>query len=535
MAQSNSFSYLEGTNYTPTALAMAKRRLRGSNVSHFTKMVDPHLSHALLEALEDNLDWAPHNQFYIDELKKSFLDPKITKNFNNHSKVYENAASFHSKSTAPAFWNRNFRKAISWLEQCFKVSLTPLSFGHERAMLDALTNKRASAGVIAEGTKADNVDVIFRTFTDMKRMIQDGEPIDTLAMSFHRSQISKYLVDGKVDSSNIKYKDRLVWGLDGATTTIEAQYAIPLIEYMSSHVTWYAGGKDFETLHGSILGHLRNTSYWYSLDFSGFDQTVPGWLIDAAFQVIKKCFPQSAKKELEWIAHNFIHTKLLLPDGSVFIKHKGIPSGSFFTQAVGSICNALVIMTYLISVEDGERKDPLNAVYSLMGTHDPRRVRMFTMGDDNLFMYRKPVDIRSLARYVSKVFGMKIHPDKTDFGEGSLYTKTWPKFLKRQWSVNGIYRDPLEVFVNVCHPERWRSYKTGTPWDILIGLWITYPSGFRKCFTLEYLYKRKVQSTGDVGLTMEYRELPGSLKALGNKGVAQLDHRLKRLIRYVDV
>jgi len=109
--------------------------------------------------------------------------------------------------------------------------------------------------------------------------------------------------------------------------------------------------KDILNLPTEIKGKAGVT-----LDWSSFDSTIPVWLIHEAFDVIWSTytFPsESIRKKFEpvfkYIKNYFIHTPIMLSDGVVWQKSHGIPSGSSFTQLVGSIVNILVTRTLLAS------------------------------------------------------------------------------------------------------------------------------------------------------------------------------------------
>jgi len=77
-----------------------------------------------------------------------------------------------------------------------------------------------------------------------------------------------------------------------------------------------------------------------TLDWKGFDTTIPPFLIKHAFEVVWSCYDFSSKGEryqkyfrtvFDFLIEYFINTPIMLSDGRVFKKSHGIPSGSSFT------------------------------------------------------------------------------------------------------------------------------------------------------------------------------------------------------------
>lgn len=518
-----------GTVYTPAELDDSILRMKRAGHDYYRKFVDYELLDAFkyLMTLNDD-DRYNFGATIIDELRSAVKDDRVTKMFKN-TKVTNSSFEHFLGSDKPNFvWNKNFRAASALLEKTLVKKMEPTIFQNQDELLESFSNKHASSGHIGLGSKADNIEEVWDRYVHLRESISNGNEPKTLALSFHRAQISSYIKDGHLSLDTIKYKDRLVWGIDAATVSVESQFAIPFIRHMMENCNWYAGGKSSEDL-GRMINKFTRTRYWYSLDFSQFDQTVPAWLIRHAFYLIGKCFGAEWNTQLKWICNNFINTQIVLLGGQVVEKHRGIPSGSNFTQAVGSICNALVILSYLFSISGESDPSRLEtAVLRKMGSASPYDMSMFTMGDDNLFFYDDELDIHSLSTYVENNFGMKVHPDKTDFGLNLDSTRRAPSFLKREWRKSGAYRNPLEIMVNTVHPERDRRSDNYNPYALVYGLYLTYPGAFGNYFTegdiLDRMAELKVLGSLQY---LEARDLPGSVRALGDKGVDYIRRRAK--------
>lgn len=92
-----------------------------------------------------------------------------------------------------------------------------------------------------------------------------------------------------------------------------------------------------------------------SFDFSNFDKTVTKQLIEIAFSILLCNIDMSHYQDREiprvdrlmkpwnYIKEYFINTSLLLSNGEVWQKSGCIPSGSYFTQLIGSIVNWIII------------------------------------------------------------------------------------------------------------------------------------------------------------------------------------------------
>jgi hypothetical protein len=475
----------------------------------------------------------------IEQLRLSAKDRSLTKMFYNHVPTVSNWDHFiDGKVNRPDFrWNENFRVAHNLLRKTLKIKkLSPINLTFEN--LDVIwSNKEASAGATNPRCSKDRSrHECLSEAQRIRDLIAEGKDFEEIwvpYVAFHRAQLGNLVSDGTAYSGEATEKDRLVLGEAGGSVTLEGCYAKPLIEHMVNNWFSYSGGDSSAETREKIR-ESRPSKYWTSLDFSKFDQTIQAWLIEDVFSIIKEFYSPEFHRELDWICYQFIHTWLVLPGGRIEQKHRGIPSGSNFTQVVGSMCNALVILTYIASrARMGTFEEKTRYVERELGfTYNNRRrkgdLTMFVMGDDNLLFHRSEIDLVNLNKYVHRVFGMEVHPDKVD-----NYWKSgqWPKYLKRVWKPNGEYRNPLDLAINVCHPERRRDYEGYSEWHIMYGLYLTYRLAFPAMLKEQFLLQ-KMEEHGGVKLLLDLKgpDLPGSLRHLGDRQRESLYTRAKSLL-----
>ena len=155
------------------------------------------------------------------------------------------------------------------------------------------------------------------------------------------------------DDGSFNPKVRLVWGFPLDQTIAEGKYARSAIQTLTRVKTPYVLG-----LTKSHIAARLSAFQWSplvgSFDWSRFDSSIPAPLIRLAFKIVKGWFVRGTVNETEWsgIVDYFVHTPILMPDGRVYTgKTGGIPSGSYFTGIIGSICN-LLLVEYLTREKD---------------------------------------------------------------------------------------------------------------------------------------------------------------------------------------
>lgn len=152
-----------------------------------------------------------------------------------------------------------------------------------------------------------------------------------------------------------------------------------------------------------------------SFDWSAFDRNMPAEIIETAFDLLKEridftrmdledgsvtTLTDKKAKQYEnvwnFIKFNFINTKMNLPDGRVFRKKHGIPSGSGFTQIIGTICNMLMIF----SLTRAQGINPQQAQF---------------LGDDSSFMTTSElVPVNFMSIMAERLFGAILNVQKTE-------------------------------------------------------------------------------------------------------------------------
>lgn len=247
-------------------------------------------------------------------------------------------------------------------------------------------------------------------------------------------------------------KTRLVWGYPTDMSIIETRFGYRLIDLFKQirSPLVYAlrrvelGARLDSTLKGrNIVG----------LDFSQFDSHVPASLIRVAFSILKTWFELDEFGERAWriVVNYFITTPIVMPNGHLYVgKSRGIPSGSLFTNLVGSIVNFILVV----------------AANKAAGYYVPNEC-IHVCGDDSIYSTNNNVSIKVLASFLLKV-GMVLNVEKSTV----TIVQEGFKFLGVIWFHGAPYFDDERVWRSGVFPERYRIY----PKDDLIASIIAWKS-----------------------------------------------------------
>jgi hypothetical protein len=483
----------------------------------------------MYDALKPYLNKA--NRRVAREVERAIKDKRITKKFCDTSKLYEQVERFTDPKsfTRSMQGNVNFEAAKLILRSMLPKpcgQLTPLEITAETDISTIFSNPDASSGILAYPLHKDKAADLIKEVA--LHIMEDYDQTFSLpAIALTRSQITDYIVDGKIDSSHIKYKTRLVMCVDAASVLVEQRLGQPILDCVMKGMNQYAGGVDDHANQRFLLDYCYGKN-WVSLDYSKFDATIQGWLIKDVFNLLSEYYPESEKKAFDWISNNFINMQLLMPDGRMYNLHKGIKSGSYFTQMVGSLCNMLMILTYLCAKyghPDGNQKcvdfKPVIAQLKSRRGDTPLWYTMMVMGDDNILFTYDELDMADLSAYLKHNFYANITVDgEKAFSRGTAYDA--PDFLKRVWTNEGQMRDELEMWVNLLHPERERDYDGYSPYHILYGYFLTFRVSVRNYMNEYELIEGMHRSAGglDALARIKLNDLPGSLRSqVMNRGI----------------
>jgi hypothetical protein len=379
-----------------------------------------------------------------------------------------------AENNYPSFrWNENYQAALKWMALEFSnATLQPLTYHSDEEIRDALPKVDTHSGftyiITGKKRKGDNLEGSYQLYTEVLDGAGDGLSFNRPILPGVRTQGSAYDEEGS-RLLYARHKTRLVSMVDLFQIINEMTYAIPFQRWMASW-SYYAGGKDPWDIDKIIQNDRSSFNYYLSLDYSSFDQSLSDWLIEDAFSLLFDAFMTRDARICDIIVNDFIHKAFVSGDGVIY-SDKGVPSGSMFTQIIDSICNILMIKTYLLSK-------------GLKG-------HMIVMGDDNLLYTDKAVDKEDISSYLRLNFGTSVNPSKTDSGT----RMDSPKFLSREWRKDGQWRHPNVLLSRMLYPERWRDYKSGNadPIEVFYAYILTYPVGMRELVDVDsFLFDNKL-------------------------------------------
>lgn len=243
-------------------------------------------------------------------------------------------------------------------------------------------------------------------------------------------------------------KVRAVWGYPATITFGEAVFALPLIKQYQKQRTPIAYG--FESGNGGTrrLFKTFRGSHFLGIDFKKFDKRLPAWLIDIAFDILRRNLDftryqdtgipdaSAMHRMYDYIRHYCINTTIRMCNGERYATSAGLASGSYFTQLIGSVCN-YILLTYSALVYDVEIMDILvfgdDSILGLLQKLTPQMV------SDALEVVGMVVNTEK-SGYSEKLgqlsfLGFKINdgfPSK-DFNK-QLASLVWPERNDREWS-----------------------------------------------------------------------------------------------------
>jgi hypothetical protein len=260
---------------------------------------------------------------------------------------------------------------------------------------------------------------------------------------------------------------------------------------------------------GALISEfLTRRRYVYQLDISGFDAAVPAFMLDDVFRVLRTHLDLDAMERDVWerYVNDFVHSRIITPDGSIFQKHKGIPSGSAFTTLVGSVTNLLLI-NYVWIRATGAAPDP---------------DLVLIQGDDSIIASNTRIDLGDIARFAAEL-GFTVSPEKSAVTDsetepvsategtvhfcGHHYFKGWPHRAKKEILQRMIFVERHRERSDKESLMRFMAYLTDA-WEA----WEIFVSVYKSDESFGHLTRALDELNLSDGIDLVVVDLPGQLR-----------------------
>lgn len=246
-------------------------------------------------------------------------------------------------------------------------------------------------------------------------------------------------------------KTRLVWMYPAEMLVVEGLYAPVWYERIKNkRGSPMLFGSTPTRMYSEWVSQLKEGQTMFGTDFSAFDTTIPPFLIRMAFQIIHdsidfeswKGKPVSHRNRQKWrnvwdgMVWYFINTPILMPDGRLWRKYRGVPSGSWWTMGVNSILDDLLIRFAAIRQQStidsfkclGDDGNFMSYDFdTTVARHDLWRVARMTLSVEKTGVSVNPCEFKLLG---TKYKGGKPHRETKEWFELALYPEHPPGSLQ---------------------------------------------------------------------------------------------------------
>ena len=243
-------------------------------------------------------------------------------------------------------------------------------------------------------------------------------------------------------------KARFVWGADHAESYLAGMFT-PVVLDMLRNQKGFSAWSNLDVVDQAVSSILRRPGVKYSIDFSGFDSSLPSAVTTEVFFCIASWFQLPYVAILSSLHSSFIGLGMVTPEGLWDGRDGGVPSGSGFTNLVDSLAN-LFVMRY---------------ASARLGTS---LLDYEVMGDDGVYRIKGDPDLSELADVLQEV-GMTLNTEKTMTSESEVHYLQ--RLHSREYEARGLYpgvRSPYRTLNGMLTYERlrqdWNEYYDTARW-----------------------------------------------------------------------
>jgi len=288
-------------------------------------------------------------------------------------------------------------------------------------------------------------------------------------------------------------KTRFIYMMPRVLTNIEKTVQAPLFEALRNCSVRFAAWDSADAVDREMTSLIKSGRKILSIDFKGFDASIPFEIIDEIYKIIRGWFVPEAAPLIDFCQEVFKGCGLLIPGKTKDTYEEylgarrsgGVPSGSVMTNLVDSLVN-LWVMEYTARL----LKTEVTAMYP--------------QGDDGAVTYTVPPTLDDLQGELSKI-GMQISLDKT------LYTIGHVHFLQDLHSDDCVIegenkgmRPMMQLIANMTSFERvdgpeWTELFDTVRWIQQLSYGRHHPSATQAC---DWLYESDYVLKDAVGLLL---------------------------------
>jgi hypothetical protein len=235
-----------------------------------------------------------------------------------------------SMKAADEYANAYFDQLPKVLSMSFHTDLDKVPFEPTSAAGIGLQGKKGDPGNHEKAINQAYATVKNAQRRGLTYVIENSTP----DMAFTRTQLTEL-------SKGIKV--RHVFGEAFQYIILEGLTASPAMDMFTENETFFFVGQD-PRIYVPILIEktIGSNPKVASFDWTAFDATAETWEIEDAFNLLDRIFTfpdEESQAAYEISKVLFIYRKIAAPNGTVYQKARGVPSGSFYTMLIDSIIN----------------------------------------------------------------------------------------------------------------------------------------------------------------------------------------------------